>query len=148
MAQNICHPPVISRQLGYAGAVPFVVGAIAALPFSGIYRDYGIWLLLNYGAIIFSFMGGVHWGAAILRGDLGIKTLGCSVIPSLISLLAVCLGANAGLWLLLIGFVGLLYYDEFETKHGRVPNWYPSLRRPLTCIVVSCLAIGDISAIY
>ena len=148
MALNISHPPLISRQLGYAGAVPFVIGAIAALPFFGIYRDYGIWLLLNYGAIIFSFMGGVHWGAAMLRGDLGIKELGCSVIPSLISLLAVSLGGNLGLWLLLIGFVGLLYYDEFETKQGRVPTWYPSLRRPLTCIVVSCLAIGGISVIY
>ncbi len=134
--------PPAAKWLGYAGALPFVAGALASIPLAGELRPFGLTLLLDYGAIILSFMGGVHWGAAMQRNDSGLGALGRSVAPSLVALPALLIGGIAGLALLAAGFAGLLVYDLGETRAGRVPQWYPLLRRPLTAIVVSCLAIG------
>ena len=138
--------PQAARQLGYAGAIPFVAGALACLPFAGSLREWGVLLLLDYGAIILSFMGGVHWGAAMLRDDTSLAPLGKSVAPSLLALVATLIGGRTGLFLLASGFAGLLFYDENETAVGRVPSWYPSLRRPLSAIVISALLIGAAGA--
>jgi len=138
--------PLAARQLGYAGALPFVAGALAALPVSGFLRDWGVLLLIDFGAIILSFMGGVHWGAAMLREDPSLAPLGKSVAPSLLALVAVLIGGRVGLLLLAAGFAGLLYSDETETAAGRLPAWYPSLRRPLSAIVIGALFVGAVGS--
>ncbi|WP_363346790.1 DUF3429 domain-containing protein [Methylocystis echinoides] len=135
--------PEAAKWLGYAGAIPFFAGALASIPFfAGTLRPFGLTLLLGYGAIILSFMGGVHWGAAMQRDDPGPGPLGRSVAPSLLALPALLIGGVSGLILLAAGFMGLLFYDLAETRAGRAPQWYPKLRRPLTAIVVSCLVVG------
>jgi hypothetical protein len=141
MSAQITVPPA-AKWLGYAGALPFVAGAAATLPFAGSLRPHGLALLLDYGAIILSFMGGVHWGAAMQRNHNGFGPLGRSVVPSLVALPSLLIGGAAGLALLAAGFLGLLAFDEQETRAGRVPQWYLLLRRPLTAIVVSCLVVG------
>ncbi len=144
MSANVTLPPP-AKWLGYAGALPFVAGALASIPLAGALRPFGLMLLLGYGAIILSFMGGVHWGAAMQRDDPSLGALGRSVAPSLLALPALLVGGVAGLGLLAAGFAGLLYYDLAETRAGRAPQWYPQLRRPLTAIVVSCLVVGAAS---
>lgn len=134
--------PPAARWLGFAGAVPFVAGALASLPVAGTLRPLGLPLLLDYGAIILSFMGGVHWGAAMMRGDAEVGPLGRSVAASLLALPAALIGGALGLIMLAAGFVGLLFYDEQETRIGRLPSWYPHLRRPLTAIVTASLLAG------
>ncbi|PPD45489.1 MAG: DUF3429 domain-containing protein [Methylocystis sp.] len=134
--------PTAARWLGYAGALPFVAGALASLARDPNWAPFGHALLVHYGAIILSFMGGVHWGAAMLRGDEGPGPLGRSVVPSLVALLAALIGGAPGLAILAAGFAGLLVYDERETRAGRLPPWYPFLRRPLSAIVVACLLAG------
>jgi hypothetical protein len=136
--------PSAAIYLGYAGAIPFVAGALATFPISGSLREWGVVLLLNYGAIILSFMGGVHWGAAMLRDDSSLASLGKSVAPALLALVATLFGGKAGLLLLASGFAGLLIHDQRETAAGRLPAWYPSLRRPLSAIVISALILGVI----
>jgi len=134
--------PPAAKWLGFAGALPFIAGALASLPFAEPLRPFGLALLLDYGAIILSFMGGVHWGAAMLRNDNGLGPLGRSVIPALVALPAPLIGGPYGLALLAAGFAGLFLYDEQETRAGRLPAWYPQLRRPLTAIVVASLVVG------
>jgi len=65
-----------------------------------------------------------------------------SVLPSLLALPAAACGGALGLALLALGFCGLLVYDESEVRAGRLPLWYPKLRRPLTGVVVACLLAG------
>jgi hypothetical protein len=84
--------PPAARWLGFAGLIPFVAGALATLPVSGALRPYGLPLLLDYGAIILSFMGGVHWGAAMMRDDAETGPLARSVAPALIGLPAALVG--------------------------------------------------------
>jgi hypothetical protein len=138
--------PDAAVRLGYAGLLPFFAGAILTLPFAGAFRPWGTILLMGYGAIILSFMGGVHWGTAMMRNDMTTQSLGKSVAPSLVALLAVLVGSTAGLAILALGFAGLLAWDEHETKIGHVPGWYPRLRRPLTALVALSLITGAIAS--
>ena len=94
--------------------------------------------LLIYGAIILSFMGGIRWGAAMLRDDASFNALGRSVLPSLLALAAAALGGALGLVLIALGFCGLLVYDESEVVL-RPAALDPKSFRPLTGIVVACL---------
>ena len=62
--------PSTAKWLGYAGALPFL-GLGAALfgagdGISDIFLPSQIsFALLSYGAIILSFLGGLHWGRAV-----------------------------------------------------------------------------------
>lgn len=137
--------PTAAKWLGAAGLLPFLAGALASLPLAGDLRPFGGQLLLAYGAIILSFMGGVHWGAAMMRGDADWGPLGRSVAPALLALPAALIGGTAGLALLAVGFIGLWAYDEQESVAGRAPRWYPALRRPLTAVVAASLLIGAVA---
>ena len=74
-----------AKALGYAGLIPVVVfasGCWIPLP----YVVNAPYILIAYGAIILSFMGAVHWGAAMAsteqqRGSYIIA----SVIPALLA---------------------------------------------------------------
>ena len=57
----------IATLLGYGGAVPFIgFGAL-------IVTDSTAWdievetVLLFYGAVILSFLGGIHWGLSLIH---------------------------------------------------------------------------------
>ena len=134
--------PTAAKWLGFSGLIPFLAGALATLPVMEALRPFGVTLLLAYGAIILSFMGGVHWGVAMLRDDPDSRALAASVVSSLVALPAALIGGAAGLLILAAGFAGLLFYDTQEASAGRLPAWYPLLRRPLTAVVVACLLIG------
>jgi Protein of unknown function (DUF3429) len=140
--------PPAAKWLGAAGLLPFLAGALASLPVAGALRPFGEPLLLAYGAIILSFMGGVHWGSAMTRGEADWGPLGRSVAPALLALPAALIGGGAGLALLAAGFLGLWGYDEQETIGGRTPRWYPALRRPLTAVVVAALAVGALARLW
>ena len=134
--------PTAAVWLGYAGAIPFILGAALLLFGGASLRGLASGLLLNYGAIILSFLGGVHWGASIARDDSGFGPLGRSVTPALVALIAITVGGAPGLGALIVGFCALLLYDEHESRDGRTPGWYPKLRRPLTALVVGSLIAG------
>ena len=64
-----CSTPVktvfIARVLGYGGALPFLCGAIAVSQQVAVLGLAPAHLLLSYGAVILSFLGGLHWGRVI-----------------------------------------------------------------------------------
>ena len=140
--QNKRDVPTNALILGYSGLLPLIAGAALCHPVAAEYRPFGATLLIDYGAIILSFMGGVHWGAAMMLNGSDNGKLAKSVLPSLAALLGILIGGAAGLLILAIGFIGLLLYDESEVKKGQLTRWYPYLRRPLTTIVVISLLFG------
>jgi len=105
--------------------------------------------LLTYGAVILSFLGGIHWGAAMTRSisqtdhriDAG--RLGISVVPSLVGWASLLLDARYGLALLAVGFAANLLLDIRSTRQGLVPPWYRGLRQPLTMVVVVALIVAE-----
>jgi hypothetical protein len=129
-----------------AGALPFIAAAYLTLP--NVALDAGIQgeiLIIVYGAIILSFLGGIRWGAALQNGPPAM--LFGSVLPSLTGFAALLLcfgfrlfGLNPSLWLLVAGFVAQAAWDYFAP--GTLPNWFVRLRMVISAIVIGCLLIA------
>jgi len=145
MEANSLAVPSGAAWLGGLGLLPFVAGALLVATTDSPWAIDG---LRSYGAIILSFLGGIHWGLAIAddgaSSGLGAiwPRLGASVIPALIAWVALLLDPTMGFLLLAIAFVLLLLGDLAATRRGFAPRWYPRLRVPLTSIAVLSLVLG------
>ncbi|MEM6549781.1 MAG: DUF3429 domain-containing protein [Pseudomonadota bacterium] len=134
--------PGPARWLGLAGLIPFAAGAIATWvlepPFSILARD----MLAVYGAVILSFMGGCRWGfaAAGLGSGPGWLPLATSVAPAIFGWITVFSPHPQPFFYLSVGFAALLGADLLLTKEGGAPDWWPSLRWPLTAGVIASLS--------
>lgn len=130
--------PIVPLALGIAGLVPFVglAGIIVLnpkLPAAEAWR-----VLTLYGAVILSFLGGVHWGLAMARGiERGYLA---SVVPAFGGWFAVAfLPPRPAATALAVGFTLLLLHDLARVEGGEAPEWYAPLRRWLTAIVLGAL---------
>lgn len=138
-------PPRLAILLGYAGLLPFVGGALGIWLIPLGWRSFVLDALLDYAAVMLAFMGAIHWGLA-MRADASDERaqmqLGLSVIPPLLGWLAIAGGMPMwfALPLCLVAFLALYYADVRAAKLGLAPQWYPSLRMPLTvCVTLSLL---------
>ena len=135
-----------AKTLGYAGLIPFVIfsiGSWTTLP----YVANSTHVLIAYAAIILSFMGAIHWGAAISNtAGQHSKNLVVSVMPALAAWLALLLPETFALVILFVGFILLIAYELTVAKSQALPNWYISMRIRLTFIVTLCLAGAFIAA--
>ena len=140
--------PLSAILLGAAGLLPFLGGSLAALgPDSEISR-IAMLALAAYGAVILSFLGGVHWGLGLAAGsEQTVRAqrlrFGLGVVPSLIgwaALLVVFIGLiKTGLLILVAGFVATTIAEARATRIGLVPGAYMGLRWVLSIIVIVCL---------
>ena len=134
-----------AKLLGYAGLIPFLtfsVGCWLPLP----YVTDSLSVLIAYAAIILSFMGAIHWGAAMSReDDQGYQYLLVSVVPALAAWIALIIPAMAGLMILLSGFILLYLYDRAVQLSQGFPSWYIPMRTNLTLVVTLCLASALLS---
>ena len=83
-------------RLGYAGLIPFVVGAALVWLVWPEAHPYVTLALSAYAAVIVSFLGGIHWGLAMRNPDPPRFLLLWGVVPSLLAWLAVMLVARYG----------------------------------------------------
>ncbi len=125
--------------LGAAGFLPFLALSLFLTSAPGDPSSLARSMLHGYGAVILSFLGGIHWGRAIATNQVDWSVLSLGVIPSLIGWLSLPLPYETGALMLIAGFLFALACDVAATKSGRMPEWYLRLRIPLTVAV--CLAI-------
>jgi hypothetical protein len=143
--------PPAAKWLGALGALPFVVPALAGLFLDDPFRGNVSFALAVYGAVILSFLGGVHWGLTIAGfGPEGTvcrtsRRLAYSVIPSLIGWGALLLPRPVGLLVLAAAFAGVVLFDSRASRIGEAPAWYPMLRWPLSVVVVASLLLGALT---
>lgn len=138
------HPvPRPAAWLGAFGLIPFLAGACAPWVLSVDQAAQTTVALAGYGAVILSFMGGVHWGLAIAGSAApagGVRLqLGLSVVPALVAWMALLVPAATALVVLFIAFALLLAGDLIAVSRKLAPAWYPRLRVPLTLVVLACL---------
>jgi hypothetical protein len=93
-------PSLTARRLGYAGLLPFVAGALLVWLVRDDAHPYVTLAMSAYGAVIVSFLGGIHWGFAFRQTEPPTVLLAWGVVPSLVAWLAVMMPPNAGLVLL------------------------------------------------
>jgi hypothetical protein len=129
--------------LGFLGLVPFVGLALAFLLMEPNARPMLAQAMMLYAACIISFLGGIHWGIALVFHELPVvyvvTSLVWSVLPALmawpLSLMPI---AQALPWAA-AALVFILAVDLRLNKHYPVPHWFASLRSILT--VVACLSL-------
>ena len=137
--------PLAAVWLGGLGVVPFLVFAALILigppELVGTASD----ALAAYGAIILSFLGGVQWGFATggahavrKNGNL-LRRLSVSVLPSLVAWTALLASREPGFLILAGTFLLVLLADIRAARLNQAPAWYPSLRWPLTLLVIAPL---------
>ena len=139
--------PPSAAWLGGLGALPFI-GLAGAAPFlDSAPRLFVVHALVAYGAVILSFLGGIHWGLAIAsqsnadHPELRTRLI-LSVVTSLAAWVALLFPEKTGLLTLAAAIAAMLWVDIRATRAGHAPQWYPKLRIPLTCVVVAALLFG------
>lgn len=137
--------PAWAKPLGYGGLLPFFACALLmlAVPDAGT-RDLAGRALLGYGAVILSFLGGVHWGL-VLRGAAPQRAgglLAAGVVPSLVGWVALLLPFEQAAAVLVAGF-GLFWLYEHRVLGPTVlPPDFLALRRWLTLGVVASMGLA------
>lgn len=147
--------------LGLAGLIPFIGSALLLWSGAVSLSFYSVQILVAYGAVILSFLGGVNWGAALLGREYnkGVTNfpsqLAWSVVPSLVAWLCLLVSAQVdqsvltlnllpqalSLIVLVAAFVLQYILDHRSAALGRLPLWFARLRLILTTgAVVSMLA--------
>ena len=135
--------PRVAKTLGYDGLIPFAVLSTGLWTAPPQYFNQINQALITYAAVILSFMGAVHWGMAIDLANKAQKIrLSLSVTPALIGWLALLLPVNYGYALVIMSFSLLCIVDSLLAKQHATPLWYPSLRIPLTTVVVCSLILA------
>jgi hypothetical protein len=135
---------VAVRRLGYAGLFPFV--ACAALAHvSDPLGASALRALAGYGAVIVSFLGGVHWGFGFQRRGAAWVLFGWGVVPSLLAWVALLLPLGPGLWMLAATLVLAYQVDRQVYPRFGAGSWL-GLRLHLTSVAAVCCAAGALAA--
>ncbi|KAK3235150.1 hypothetical protein CYMTET_54634 [Cymbomonas tetramitiformis] len=132
--------PPVALGLGFAGAIPFIgltAPFAAVLPLPEIMAGNEALWQTTYGAVILSFLGGVHWGAC-LSGSSPTRLL-WSVTPSLLAWPACMLPASSATASLALSFLMAHAVDMTYARRGLLPPWYAALRWPLTTLATCSL---------
>ena len=128
----------MGMRLGYLGLIPFMVGAVTAL-LSQELVSLAFQAFILYSLAILSFMGGVHWGLALITGTRQSTRLLISVVPVVaawISLIA--LPAPLTLAVLGGGFIAQWFIDRPILAELPIPSWYLEMRPRLAYVVAGC----------
>ncbi|MCU6435151.1 DUF3429 domain-containing protein [Undibacterium sp. Jales W-56] len=137
------------NKLGFSGLIPFVLLSLACWIVHPDWLGYFIKAQLSYGIIILSFLGGLHWGVALMSHDRDTadtrKALLWGVIPTMI---AWCSMVNMAIGFLvqMIGFAVAYQVDKRLYLSYELPDWFIILRRRLTVVVVTALALTFVAA--
>jgi len=130
---------------GLGGLIPFVVMSLGIYIFPHYLKLMALYNLINYSVIVLSFIGAVHWGAAISNKNSEFKTYFWSVIPA-ISSWFILMGFITTNYILIVLFLLLCFVityfaDLISAKKSILPKWYLRLRKILSIVVFICLGL-------
>ncbi|MFZ9903880.1 MAG: DUF3429 domain-containing protein [Steroidobacteraceae bacterium] len=131
-----------ARLAGYLGLLPFMAALLGAM-----FGDDPFWwqtserLALGWGAAILGYVSAVHWGLALAgRWPWTAGVVAGSTLPSVLAAVAVVMGGDRGLALLVAGF-GIFWLYEHRRYQQSLPADYLALRRNLSLVVCALLTL-------
>ena len=139
MSDSISDYKNIMNWLTYLGLIPFILTLV--LSFSLVNHSYAQLAFLCYGAVILSFLAGIHWGLAFQkpRLDCFYLILSSNVI-ALLAWVSLLLSISVvSIIFLLVGFIIQCAIDCRLQWCGVIPRWYLLMRVRVTLIVVIML---------
>ena len=144
-ADGPLQPPPVAWRLGYAGLIPFVLGAALVWLVGGEAHPYVAAALSAYGAVIVSFLGGIHWGHAMglrpAQAEAAGSALVWGVVPSLVAWIGVLMPPYAGLFVLGLAVIGCYLVDRQRYASLGLQSWM-TLRFRLTAVASLCCFLG------
>jgi hypothetical protein len=132
----------VAQGLVYAGSLPFLACALLSWmgPIVGMPEVDPVAVAIGYGAVIASFIAGIHWAVHLFAGARGgDNLLIASNVVALIAWGALLIGGAWGLALLIACFAALFALDRRLHSRGIWPLWFFRLRRNITAIVTTAL---------
>ena len=135
---NPATPSPAALRLGYAGLLPFVLGALLVWAVRDDAHPYTTLALSSYAAVIVSFLGGIHWGIAFREAQPPTLLFIWGIVPSLVAWVAVMMPASAGL--VIHGVMLLVCYAvdrRIYPRHG-LAHWLTLRFRLSTVAAFSC----------
>ena len=140
--------PLPALIFGAGGLLPFfaLAAGIAFNPEPNL--SYYLGWLVQYGALIVSFVGALQWGLAMQSPVAGTTeqwaAFGWSVCPALIAWVALQLPQYEGVYLLAALFALCLLMDwRFARRHA-LPRWFMRLRIVLTLGAITTLSLAGL----
>ncbi|MEL7297661.1 MAG: DUF3429 domain-containing protein [Pseudomonadota bacterium] len=132
----------VANVLGLGGLIPFVGLAVLYLIHHTMAWVNAGFALLAYAATILSFVGALQWAFAVVGATRPVSRLVASVMPSLVAwaILLLPYGINQRSLLFAAAFVAWYAVERF-LSWSDYPLWFQRLRRLLTGIVATTLAI-------
>jgi hypothetical protein len=131
---------VTVHRTGYAGLLPFVFLALLLWLVKPSLHPFVAIALAAYGAVVVSFLGGIHWGIALSAGQAARPVyVVWGIVPSLLAWFTVIMPAYAGLPLLGLILMACYLVDRKLWAAAGMSRWL-TLRFRLTAVAtLSCL---------
>lgn len=133
--------PARASRLAYAGAVPFMIGALLVWLVHDDVQPYAALALSAYAALIASFLGGVHWGLAMRISEPPASAFAWAVLPALVAWPALLMPPDAALAMLGALLVGCYLVDRRLYPVYGVAHWL-NLRFRLSAMAALSCFIG------
>jgi len=134
--------------LGLAGLIPFVAHTFAVLLMAPPFNFVAVSSQIMYGALILTFVGGLHWGVLLVAGEVFsrrqiILRLVWSVVPSLYAFWFAQITHPQPLPYLAAGLIVALIVDAWLYSHspGTGLREFLPLRAVLTVVASVCLLV-------
>jgi hypothetical protein len=129
--------------LAGSGLVPF--GTCLGLQFaSPALAERGVHAFVAYAALTLAFLGGIRWGAELVRAPdtPSLLRLVLAALPTVVGLVALlpALSVVQALALLLLCSVFQLAWDVRASHEGLLPSWNARVRTVLTIAATACIA--------
>jgi hypothetical protein len=140
----------LAQGLVYAGSLPFLACALLAWagPIAAVPGVDPVAVAIGYGAVIASFIAGIHWAVHLFAGTRGgDNLLVASNVVALVAWGALLIGGAWGLALLIACFATLFALDRRLHRRGVWPAWFFRLRRNITAIVTCALLVTIAAAL-
>lgn len=135
----------LANILTFSGAVPFIVCALLTITSIDLpYIDVTVSdVMIGYGAVIASFIAGIHWGLYLFKSS-PINLFVASNVITLIAWASLYFSAMLSALILVGCFVLLLLIDKQLVKHQIIEDWFYSLRLRISAIVISALLVFSV----
>jgi hypothetical protein len=129
-----------ATRLGLVGLSPFVLLTLLCWIVHPDWMEFFIDAQLVYGIAILGFLGGLHWGLALIGKERDAqeakRDLLWGVLPAIIAWFAMS-NMLLGFVIQMLAFIFSYQYDKRMYVRFNMPTWFVELRFRLTCVVVT-----------
>lgn len=134
---------ILAKILTYSGSLPFIFLTYIKISGSNYFFATSIdSILIAYGAIILSFISGMHFSYAILQDKISIKLLILSNIIALFSWLSLLINFKFALAIILVCYLFNLIIDFISYQNAVIERWFFDLRLRISLVVIVCLVLN------